>query len=263
MSRSILPCSCGYLFEESGPIFRDGDDDEYDGPLFNCPEKGLANHITYPPFRRLSDEYQPSGLYYRGWDSGILQPAIHWCFVGEIIADVLPPVMSSVTTLRTRFGEEMIVAWYTDNGVLPANMKKGNTLCILYAERKQFLDGRNGIRQESIGHAYVFPCTYEQLRAETHHLWRNAHEKAKHCFQCNKATGSRCGKCKLAYYCSTECQSAAWGLHKKLCGDEAKILGLALMPEMPFGDQLSWVTLVTEAKEFAKTLAESSDVSAN
>lgn len=27
----------------------------------------------------------------------------------------------------------------------------------------------------------------------------------------------RCGRCKLAYYCSTACQSAEWGRHRKVC----------------------------------------------
>lgn len=27
----------------------------------------------------------------------------------------------------------------------------------------------------------------------------------------------RCSKCKLAHYCSKECQSASWSTHKKVC----------------------------------------------
>ncbi|KAJ6484830.1 hypothetical protein C8R45DRAFT_999388 [Mycena sanguinolenta] len=29
----------------------------------------------------------------------------------------------------------------------------------------------------------------------------------------------RCGKCQAAFYCSKECQSRDWPVHKQMCGD--------------------------------------------
>lgn len=40
------------------------------------------------------------------------------------------------------------------------------------------------------------------------------------CRSCEKTTGvtlQRCGKCRVAKYCSSECQKADWALHKKSC----------------------------------------------
>ena len=38
----------------------------------------------------------------------------------------------------------------------------------------------------------------------------------------------RCGACKLAYYCSKECQRAGWGLHKDQCGPSIRAKAQAL-----------------------------------
>ncbi|EPY38800.1 MYND finger domain-like protein [Angomonas deanei] len=47
------------------------------------------------------------------------------------------------------------------------------------------------------------------------------------CFKCNKegAGGKplmRCSKCKVAKYCSPECQRADWFIHKKVCASASQ-----------------------------------------
>jgi hypothetical protein len=37
------------------------------------------------------------------------------------------------------------------------------------------------------------------------------------CWTCCKAANKKCGKCKVATYCSVECQRFAWSEHKKAC----------------------------------------------
>jgi len=37
------------------------------------------------------------------------------------------------------------------------------------------------------------------------------------CSACGKPAEKRCSRCKLEWYCSRECQVAAWKDHKKLC----------------------------------------------
>lgn len=53
------------------------------------------------------------------------------------------------------------------------------------------------------------------------------------CFGCGLQSKSllRCGECKLAKYCSQECQLKAWKLsHKKLCSQSETLLRLACLP---------------------------------
>ena len=37
------------------------------------------------------------------------------------------------------------------------------------------------------------------------------------CFSCQKETTFKCGRCKMAYYCSKECQVLHWENHKSDC----------------------------------------------
>ena len=44
-------------------------------------------------------------------------------------------------------------------------------------------------------------------------------KRAVLCGSCAVCIGTkRCSKCSKAYYCSRECQLAAWPCHKKVCG---------------------------------------------
>ncbi len=47
---------------------------------------------------------------------------------------------------------------------------------------------------------------------------RHLERKVRVCASCEKGNCKLyCGKCKSAYYCSRECQAAAWPTHKKVC----------------------------------------------
>lgn len=60
----------------------------------------------------------------------------------------------------------------------------------------------------------------------------------KKCFvkQCNNLTDIRCIRCKRAYYCSKECQSNAWNLHKYVCFPSISdcLLGILKIPHCKF-----------------------------
>lgn len=77
---------------------------------------------------------------------------IHWCFIGEIIlnASVVRPVFH----VRDRNGKTTIVALYLDKKdemrYRPMDFVVGNTICVMYAFQKQFLDGSQGIRVDDI-----------------------------------------------------------------------------------------------------------------
>ncbi len=55
------------------------------------------------------------------------------------------------------------------------------------------------------------------------------------CSVCSKNGSLRCGKCKVQYYCSRECQVKDWKIHKKVCADvrETKIFREAFYDKKP------------------------------
>jgi len=54
---------------------------------------------------------------------------------------------------------------------------------------------------------------------------------------------SRCASCKLAKYCSVECQRKCWKeSHKKLCPQNEMILRLAALPRHEFKKHFTFET---------------------
>src|SRR5438105_11480 len=43
-----------------------------------------------------------------------------------------------------------------------------------------------------------------------------------HCQVCETPTTKKCGKCKTAIYCSTQCQHSDWNAHRAICKAQDK-----------------------------------------
>jgi len=114
----------------------------------------------FPPFRNLPDYDGINEVYQTDpYRSGVVTNRIHWCFVGEIIADA--SIVRPVFHVQDRVGEKTIVALYLDNDATGYDASKfvvGNTICIMYAFKKTFLDGSEGIRVEDIETIQGGPC---------------------------------------------------------------------------------------------------------
>lgn len=111
----------------------------------NFPQK------FFPAFRSVPSEYELDDTYYTDpSNNGSVTYKIHWCFIAEIIADV--SFGRPVYKVRDRDGKETLVALYFDNSVAAAFDRKkyvvGNTICVMYAFQKVFMDGRAGVRVE-------------------------------------------------------------------------------------------------------------------
>jgi len=50
--------------------------------------------------------------------------------------------------------------------------------------------------------------------------FKAALDVAARCNACDKTTTKLCGRCKIAFYCSKECQRAKWPTHRVHCGAE-------------------------------------------
>lgn len=226
-------CKCGY----------NPDSDDYDWKYFKkcLINVALKNHLTFPSFEFLSDYDEPSTVYHDYDDpSGIIAPLRHWVFLMEIdeeISLIRPGFLG-----WSQFGEYLPVHFYHEKEVKPTtfswpDIKSGHTLAILYAEKKSFLDGTQGIRQENLDSCFVFKAPLQMVQDEASKLLNSADFNFKgqvqECFGCGvrKENISRCGNCKLACYCSKECQADSWkSVHKKLCSQSETLLRLASIP---------------------------------
>lgn len=192
----------------------------------------LNNHITFPSTNMLTDYDNPSTIYY-DTSSGI--PKCHWAMLLEI-AELKG---SSEIIGVNNFNQIVKVKFQTDalNQKFDwTNVKKGHVLAILYAERK-----RNRILIEDLDYCYVFNATLSALNDEAFKLLDDADLASKReeqeCFGCAMKCESlsRCAKCKLAKYCSKECQAKSWKMgHKNICNQSEMLLRLASLPRHSF-----------------------------
>lgn len=207
-------------------------------PAFNNLLKDKKN---FPPFCRVPAEDGVSEDYYRTQDGFRFDTIRHWCFIGEITDDTT----AQLSFCRNRIlvkdldGVDNIpIAFYPDPETSRmffdfTKLKKGNTICIRYAEKHYFLDMTVGFRVESLAFVKVIKCNLETLRKIS---LMDPTNRPKLCWTCGaKETKSgmkllSCQRCKYAKYCGRDCQKGNWKRHKKCCAyiqDYAVLVELA------------------------------------
>ena len=225
-----------------------------------CLFGGLRNHNHFPPFFHLSADDDADPWY---WCHDIIplpfpfplpfrvvcRPVRHWALVGQItrVGFVIRPRVM----LSTVYAEQVPVAFHLSTSSPDwfgwVDLKVDSTLIILYAEIHLFLDGTLGVRQEASDTVMVFPATLRTLHEEYQAIQDVVQDKSK-CFSCGKTSSSlpdlnlkRCTQCKIAVYCSRECQKAHWvSSHQKLCRHFAMLEGLAKLNFDTFHKHFAW-----------------------
>ena len=196
--KAYRKCDCGYV--PNGFSSHD-----------KCPIKlALHNHISFPSFELMTELDDPSTIYYNM--DYICGPKRHWAAILQIKNNIsfMRPGIIGVN----QFGEEVLVHFYHDKDEIPMtfswdDLREDYTLAILYPEKKTFMDGTQGIREENLDFCFVFKANLDDLREEAQKLLNDFDGKSKDayessCFTCGvkKVSMNQCSKCKLAKYCS-------------------------------------------------------------
>lgn len=237
-----IGCECGYNPHDSESFL---DDEDYE----LCSNKlALKNHITFPSFEFISDYDDPSLIYYNLEDSFF--PARHWATLLEI-KEVISFIRRGLIGWN-QFGEQVRVMFYPENQDEPktfawSDLKVGNTIVVLYPEKKTFMDLTTGIRQENLANCFIFKAPLKFLQEEAQHLLNSADSNSNgtdsECFGCciKSKNLSTCSVCKLAKYCSKECQTLSWKkVHKKICKQSETLLRLSALPRHRFSEYLEF-----------------------
>ena len=109
----------------------------------------LRSCATFPGFINLPYENHIDPEFYKSSNTGPYRPRRHWCFLGEIVD------FATLTRLQMEIkdvdGTTIPLFFYTGgrgSELVPAQVQKGYTVAILYAERHAFMYSEPGIRHE-------------------------------------------------------------------------------------------------------------------
>lgn len=161
----------------------------------------FTNEVAFPPFRQLPRE----GLSHHR----------QWCLLGEIIDVDTAGIRVRCTLSDSKRCVFRLHVHITERSstLRLADLVPGHTLAVVCAERHVFLDGTDGVRQESADTAYIFRARLGDLMVESARV-----AAGKRCFHCGGEAAKQCAKCGLAHYCTKECQVKHWSaVHGSLC----------------------------------------------
>jgi hypothetical protein len=164
-----------------------------------CSNKlSLRNHIYFPSTKMLADK------------NVISDHKRHYATLLEIIESTY--LVRKSLRGWNQFGEDVSVRFFVDEDVTPNTFKwldlqVGYTIAILYPDRREFVDGENGLRVDNVEMCYVFEAPLSAVQDEAQKLLNSADAAARseltECFSCGlKQTDMTvCSKCKKASYC--------------------------------------------------------------
>lgn len=209
-------------------------------------EDFLQNTFHFPSFRDLPHENDLDERYWQCDHYGVYVPACTWFFMAEITNDECSQsaFLRNQVRVTDRAGQTDIpIYFYPEGGSFDFKLlKKGSTILVVNGQKHDFLDLSIGLRIEELDTVSVAPCSMDQLLtlSKTYHA-----NKDTKCWWCGKEGGEgstrssqmtltgaqsssgassaeelkKCGACRVAHYCSKECQAKHWkdGGHKRTC----------------------------------------------
>ncbi len=125
------------------------------------------NHRYFPPFGDLPSDNK------RCFALSSSQPFVAtyshtWCFLGEIVNDDTAQIacfLQNGVWVKDRNGRDNVfVAFYPEKGSFNFTaLKKGHTLCVLFAMEHIFHDKKVGLRIEDLDEVKVIPCGLDDV----------------------------------------------------------------------------------------------------
>ena len=153
------------------------------------------------------------------------------------------------------FGEKVSLNFASDKEPTTfawSDLKQGHTVAILYAQKNR--DSK--VIQDCLNKCFVFKSALVGLLDEAKNLLNDSDLQAKTeksaCFGCFNVCEkiSRCSSCKLAKYCSVECQQKCWKQgHKKLCQQAETLLRLAALPRQSVDKENECISFATKQSD--------------
>lgn len=196
-----------------------------------CPNKGLENHLAFPPFSCVptldcQEEMMGGGpFYYSGWNGehdGHIKITRHWCIIAEIKQSV-PDILRRghpLLVVETRWKEEIQVSFHhykhpnapqEPTTFLWADLVPGKSIAIMYGERDISDGGNPGIQHFYLPTIFIFHAPLQKLIDESNKIGSNC---CQNC--CVNSAPFKCSRCGVNY-CSTDCQKQHWATHRLLC----------------------------------------------
>ncbi|KAJ6581962.1 hypothetical protein B0H19DRAFT_1252118 [Mycena capillaripes] len=167
--------------------------------------------LHFPPFYSLPHEYDLDEDYYSATGS----PKAHWCFLAEIKESI--PWLRPMYHVTDKDGLEFLVAFHLEDRwlhpIIAERCKNGYTMCVMYAEQHNFVDGQIGVRVENERTVKILPCSLKGL----FHIRAKMTNNNGVCNVCGSTATLKCSRCRL-FYCGKTCQLKDWnGAHKTEC----------------------------------------------
>lgn len=211
-------------------------------PETPAPANIFDNPRYFPSFDDLPSEGAFDERYHAVTVDRPLVTYTHtWCFLGQITQDDTAQVsfLRNAVWVRDRAGRnDIFVAFYPEEGTFDfQTLKRGHTLCVLFAEQHIFLDTKIGLRIEDLDTVKVIPSELDQVIA----LGKQYFENRNECWGCGLLSPSsmppksedpnggtqdeggpppvkllKCSQCSTALYCNKECQHSDWKARHRL-----------------------------------------------
>ncbi|KAI4114452.1 MAG: hypothetical protein LQ345_004763 [Seirophora villosa] len=109
----------------------------------------LQNRAIFPGFMDLPDDDEVDLDFYDSSDKTNNRPRRHWCFLGEI--NFFSSIIRIKMEIKDVDGKKIPLVFYTDgrgSELVPAQVQRGYTVAILYAQAHAFKFDEPGIRHE-------------------------------------------------------------------------------------------------------------------
>jgi len=87
-------------------------------------------------------------------------------------------------------------------------------------------------------------AAWEQEEEDSREVSAAEQRKCDRCGCCGlSGTMQKCGRCRMVYYCSVDCQTAAWGEHKGVCAPRRSVVDVTGLSVGSFGEEeaCSWI----------------------